>query len=529
MTEVFLYERSHSKDNDLNFWLAFPGIYAFGMSSIGYLSIFESIDKIQGIEIERIFTDTKTTNLKVSDVDVMGFSFSFELDFLSIFKIMEKQKIPFLSEERDESHPLIFSGGPVLTCNPEPFAPIFDFIMIGDAEDNLHQVVETIKANKNLPKKDILMKLSMVQGVYVSSLTEFDVEQNLVTKNGSEYYVEKATAQLPECIATPILSDESYFSNTYIIEVARGCANMCGFCIASYLNLPVRFCPYEKIIENIDFGLKYTNKLALLGALISAHPRFDDICDYIVKKVDAGQKIQLTVSSLRADYISPKTIEMLVKCGQKTATIAIEAGSDRLRKVINKNLTEEEVLECIRIAYENGLQGFKIYAMIGLPTETYDDLNQILELAKKIKKLYKKFDISFSFATFVPKAQTPFQYATREETKSLEKKYQYLKKEFHKIGVKINCSSVKWDYIQALFSRGDRRLTEYAIEVYKQGCNLGAFKSVYKQFVKSSKLPDSDVFAIFPSNLDSNLPWDFIKLYKCKNALKQEYQRLIDS
>lgn len=527
MGEVFLYERNPSKDHDLNFWLAFPGIYSFGMASLGFLSVFKAIDKIPGVGIERIFTDTKKTDFKVSELDVMGFSFSFELDFLSVFKIMEKYKIPFLSNERGEDYPLVYGGGPVLSSNPEPFAPIFDFIMVGDAEDNLSEIVETIKNNKNRSKKDILELLSKVQGVYVPSFTEFDVEKNLVTKGGKEFVVEKETADLPECIATPILSEESYFSNTYIIEIARGCAQKCGFCLASYLNLPARFCPYEKIIENIDFGLKHTNKLALLGALISAHPRFDDICDYIVKKIDAGQEIQLTVSSLRADYISPKTIEMLVKCGQKTATIAIEAGSDRLRKVINKNLSEDEIIESIRIASENGLQGFKIYAMIGLPTETYDDLHQLIELTKKIKKLYKRFDISFSFATFVPKAQTPFQYAQREDTKSLEAKYQYLKKEFHKIGVKISCSSVKWDYIQSVFSRGDRRLAEYAIEVYRQGCNLGAFKSVYKQFSNSSKLPNSDYYAIYSRDLNSNLPWDFIKLYKCKSGLQQEFQRLI--
>lgn len=528
MSEVFLYPHNYSKNNELNVWLAFPGIYAFGMSSIGYLSIFKTIDEIEDVFIERVFTDTKNTTLKSSDVDLIGFSFSFELDFLSIFKIMKQHNIPYLAKDRNESHPIIFGGGPVLSSNPEPFAPIFDFIMIGDAENNENLIIETIKINKNLPKEQILEKLSSIEGVYVPSLTVFDEKNNLVTtKEGKPYSVLKTTSDLSECVYTPILSEESYFSNTFIIEIARGCPMKCGFCLASYLNLPVRFCSYEKIIEKLEMGLKHTNKIALLGAMIAAHPRFDDICDYIIKKVDSGEKIELTVSSLRADYVSAKTIEMLVKCGQRTATIAIEAGSDRLRKIINKNLTDEQIFSMIKIAQENGLQGLKIYAMIGLPTETYEDLDQLLELTKKIKKSHKGFDITFSFATFVPKAHTPFQYCERESTKSLEKKYEYLKKQFHKLGVKIRCSSVKWDYIQAIFSRGDRRLADYLVEVFESGSNIGCFKNTYKKFVQAKKLPESDKFAINAIDFKRNNPWDFINIHKNNDILKQEFNKLL--
>lgn len=528
MSEIFLYPHKHSKNSELNVWLAFPGIYAFGMSSIGYLSIFETIDKLEDVFIERIFTDTKSTNLRVSDVNLMGFSFSFELDFLSIFKIMKYHNIPYLAKDRDESHPIIFGGGPVLSSNPEPFALIFDFIMIGDAENNEILIIETIKENKNLPKEQILEKLSHIEGVYVPSLTIFDEKNNIVnTKDAKPYSVVKTSADLSKCVYTPILSEESYFSNTFIVEIARGCPKRCGFCLASYLNLPVRFCSYENIIEKLEMGLKHTNKIALLGAMIASHPRFDDICDYIISKVDAGEKIELTVSSLRADYVSAKTIEMLVKCGQRTATIAIEAGSDRLRKVINKDLTEEQILSMINIAKENGLQGLKIYGMIGLPTETYEDLDQMLELAKKIKTMFKGFDFTMSFATFVPKAHTPFQYCERESTKSLEKKYEYLKKHFHKLGIKIRCSSVKWDYIQAIFSRGDRRLADYLVEVFESGSNIGCFRNTYKKFVKEKKLPDADEFALKAIDLNRNNPWDFVKIHKDNAILRQEYNRLL--
>lgn len=528
MSEIFLYQRNHSHNTKLNVWMAFPGIYSFGMASIGYLSIFRFIDEMEDIFVERVFTDSKNTSVMAKDVDVIGFSFSFELDFLSILKMMKQYHIPFLAKDRDESHPLIFGGGPVLTSNPEPFAPLFDFIMIGDAENHGKTVIQLIKENKHLPKKDVLELLSKIEGIYVPSLTNFDKEQNAVTSlNGEEFKVNKTTADLSECVYTPILSEKSYFSNTFIVEVARGCPKMCGFCIASYLNLPVRFCSYEKIIEIIELGLQHTDKIALLGAMIAAHPDFEKICDYIIKKIDSGKKIELTVSSLRADHVSEKALEMLVKSGQRTATIAIEAGSERLRKVINKNLSEEQIFSMVKKSKENGLHGLKIYAMIGLPTETYDDLNELIDLISRLKKEHKGFDFTLSFATFVPKAQTPFQYCERESTKSLEKKYEYLKKEFHKLGVKIRCSSVKWDYYQALFSRGDRRLCDYLIEVFESGANIGCFKNTYKKFEKNGLLPNSDHYAIRGIPPEARTPWDFIKILKNPEFLNEEYYRLL--
>ncbi|MDD3238171.1 MAG: radical SAM protein [Candidatus Gastranaerophilales bacterium] len=528
MQETFLYDRNNDKNSSLKVWLAFPGIYAFGMSSIGYLSVFRALDELDDVFAERIFTDTKNTQIKPENVDVFGFSTSFELDFLSIFKLLEKYNIPLFSKDRDEFSPIIYGGGPVLSSNPEPFAEVFDFIMIGDAEDTKNILFETIRVNKGRKKSEILELISKIEGVYVPSLTQFSVEKNQVlTLSGDPYSVKKCTTQLDECIYTPILSEESYFSNTFIVEIARGCSNCCGFCQAAYLNLPVRFVDYEKIIEAIELGLKHTNKIALLGALICAHPRFDDICDYIINKVDNGENIEVSVSSLRADYVSEKTIEMLVKCGQRNATIAIEAGSERLRKVINKHLSEEQIFNMVKMAKEGGLHGLKIYAMIGLPTETQDDLIEMIDLIKRIKEMHKGFDLTVSFGTFVPKSHTPFQYCEREATKSLEKKYEFLKKEFHKMGVKIRCSSVKWDYIQAIMSRGDRRLSEYLVEVYRCGSNIGCFKNTYKEFIKKNKLPKSEKFALAPRSLSEANPWDFICLRPGIEALKKEYDRLL--
>lgn len=269
MIEKFLYEPLKNKNNNFNIWMVFPGIYSFAMSSIGYLWICKNIDMIEDVNLERIYTDTKTTKFMLKDLNLMGFSFSFDLDFLNMFKIMDKYNIPFKSSDRDESYPLIFGGGPVLSANPEPYAAFFDFMILGDGEEVNIEAINVCKQYKD--KKETLEKLAEIEGIYVPSL--------------NQERVQKINCDLTDCVSTPILSEKSFFKNTYIIEIARGCSNRCGFCMASYLNLPQRFVEYEKIIESIENGLKHTNKIALLGALISAHPRFNDICKYIYDKV----------------------------------------------------------------------------------------------------------------------------------------------------------------------------------------------------------------------------------------------------
>lgn len=511
MSDIYLYNRQLNKETDYNVWMGFPGCTAFSLSSLGFMWLFKGLDEENGINVERVCSDTKITNIKIQDLDAICFSFSFDMDFVEIFRMLEKYNIPLKASERDEHYPLIFAGGPVITANPEPYKEFFDFVIIGDGDKcNL----ETIKFCRQMKlegksKSEKLTMLSEVAGIYVPS----------ITKNK----VKKCHFDLSECVYTPIISKESFFQDTFIIEVSRGCFNRCGFCVASYLNLPVRFVDYETIINNIDLGLKYTNKIALLGALISAHPKFNEICKYIYDKIQAGQKIEMTVSSLRADAITPDVIKTLVAAGQKNTTIAIEAASERLRKTVNKNLTEQQIFDAVRIAREGGLKGIKIYSMIGLPTETQYDIDEFIRLGKELKSVNKGFDITFSFSSFVPKPHTPFQWCAKENVKSLELKQNYLKKELHKLGMKPKFSSVKWDYYQAVLSRGDSSLTDFLIEVYRQGAKLGAYKAAAK---KCSINIDKFTQAI--SDINQKLPWDFILLNPGKEFLKNEYERLIN-
>lgn len=506
--EKFLYKRNPKKNADYNIWMAFPGCYSFALSSLGYLHIFRLMDEMEEVNVERVYSDSTKTEIQFKDVNAIAFSSSFDLDFMSIFLMFDKYKIPYKTSDRDKNMPIIFCGGPVVTANPIPYKDFFDFMIIGDGEQLNTNVVTILADNKDKPKDEILKLLAKLNGVYVPTLN-----QEKIVKN---------SCKIENCVYTPILSDDAFFKDMFIIEISRGCANCCGFCMASYLNLPVRFAPYENIIEAIDLGLQYTNKIALLGAQVSIHPKFKQICEYIAQKVQKNPEIEMSISSLRVDAVDDAMIKTLVSAHQKHVTIAIEAGSERLRKVINKNITEEQIKHTVETARLNGLKGVKIYAMIGIPTETQEDLNEMVRVAKELKQANKGFDISFAFSSFIPKPHTPLQWCGRFSTKELEKRQNFLQKEFHKIGVKTSFSSIKWDYWQTVLSRGDDKISDFIIDVYKNGSKLGAFKKA----AKNKFNPDD--YALRDFNVNETLSWDIIDLPPSKEVLIERHKKLLN-
>lgn len=526
--ETFLYKPTPFSKDNLNVWMAYPGIYNFGMSALGFLTVFQGYDQDENINAERIFADTKTTTIDVRNVDLFAFSFSFELDFLSILKMLDKFNIPLYAKDRDDSHPLVCAGGPVVTANPEPFAQMFDFVDLGDAENKSKKITDTIRLNRDKSRNEILQELAKIDGIYVPSLTKYNENGDLTDLQGNIFKVSKSTDKLEHyCVTTPILTENSYFKNTFIVEIARGCPQRCAFCNTAHINAPYRVCDAEVIKSKIDEAFKYTHKIAFLGAAICAHPQIEELCEYVAQKADEYDDVELSVSSLRADSISERVAKALVKCGQKHATIALEAGTDRLRKVINKNLTNETFKNAVKTFRECGFKGVKVYAMIGLPTETQEDIQGFVDFIKEVKNENKGFSISIGFSTFVPKSHTPFQFAEKEDTKSLDKKFEFLQKEMHKLGVKINVSGTKWDYIQALFSRGGRELFDYAVDVYKQGGNAAAFKSVMKDYKKSGKIVDFDKIALAKRPYDAKNPWDFIEIPVSKEYIVTKCKALL--
>ncbi len=503
--DIYLYTPKKQIGNTVNVWMAFPGSNAFALSSLGYMWLSKQLEERSDINIERINTETASTAIKPKDVDLAGFSFTFDTDFINVFTILDRFNIPLRSSDRGENTPVVFAGGPVVTANPAPYEAFFDFFIIGDGEVLNEKVVDIYAKSKD--KDSFLRKISNIDGIYVPKYKRTVI---------------KSTEKLSECIYTPIISPKAYFSDTFIIEISRGCANRCGFCLASYINLPLRCLPCQNILEAIDLGLGKTDKIALLGAQLSAHPDFEKICEHIFNKHQTeNPKIEMSLSSLRVDAVTPKITKILSELGQRNITLAVEAGSERLRKVINKNLTKKQIFNAVDIAQKHGIKGLKLYGMIGLPTEAKNDIEELIELAKEIKTKYKSFDLSFGISTFVPKPHTPFQWYGREDTKSLEKKSQYIQKELHKLGIQASVSSPKWDYWQAVLSRGDSTLSDFLELVYKKGGSLGAYKNAAKELNI-----DADFFAYRNIPFDETLPWDFLTFKPGKDFLIKENKRL---
>ena len=492
--EKFLYKRNLEKHPKINVWFAYGAIENFAMASLGFLSIFKELDLNPDIFVERVYQDTKTTLINPKDVDCMGFSVSFELDILTIIKMLKRYNFPLKAKDRGEDDPFIFAGGPVMMSNPVPYQDFYDFIVIGE-KIVLNKAFEVLKNKKNYKRDEILAQLASIKGIYVPKYPK------KVTIERDNLY--------EEIIYTPILSDNSFFKDTFVIELERGCPKMCRFCLASWLNLPVRFVDYNKIIEAIDFGLQYTNKIALLGAYVAGHPDFTKI----IKHISKYENIELSISSLRADLADKDLIETLVKCGQKTATIALEAGSQRLRDLINKDLSKNQILDTVNTMQRYGLKGVKIYAMLGLPTENEEDIEELINLVKEMKNNLKGkiFNISISISTFIPKPHTPFERAERFDKKTLENRINYLKKTFHKMGVDFRPSSIEWDIVQSILSRHQDSLADFLIDVVEEGANLGAFKKTWRKYNKKGLLPDFEESAKAPLNNIKTLKWDFIE------------------
>lgn len=483
--ENFLYTPPKKLNDALDIYFCFPGPYYVGMSSLGFLSLFHSLDKETFIKPHRIFTDSPKPN--INPEGLVGFSFSFELDFIQIFKLLEQMKIPILKEERSSDMPLVFAGGPVVSTNPEPFADFFDFIVLGDGEELIVDLAKTYNAHKNSSRQSKLKEIARLNGIYVPEFfdvsynIDYTIEQITTNKDFIDSYIHKYTQEsLNKCLYSPILTTNTVFSDTLLVELVRGCSQKCFFCLASFLNIPVRWPNKEQIYNALNTGLQYTNKVGLMGALITEHPDFEEILSYIYNK-HLNNPIKITTSSLRADKITPHIAKILSACNQKQITISLEAGSENLRNSINKNLKNNDVLNCVDICQQNNINSIKIYSMIGLPNETDTDIQELINFIKEIKAKFTNVEVILSVNSFIPKAHTPFERVTMISPTNYQEKMRYIKTELFKT-CKVRVSSPKWDLIQAIIARGDRKLGQILYLFYKYGATLGSFNRAFKDF-----------------------------------------------
>jgi len=517
--EKFLIERPLKKRSEFSVAWFYPNTYTVGMAGLGYQLVFRLLDSDEDIAVLRGFTDAEEP--EVPDAEIFGFTLSWELDYANILSILKKHDIPLSSKDRDESHPLVFGGGPVLTANPEPFADIFDIILLGDAEVAVPSFLAAYRQSRTLgSRRERLLSLANADGIYIPQFYDVAYAGDIGMNNGPVISIKPNSSGVPELprkkIFSPppdyvahsiVLTPDSAWGNMFLVEVVRSCPQECRFCLASFLTRPFRSTNVDTLMSAIELGLKHTNKIGLLGPSVTEHPKFDEIA----ARLRGRAELSLSIASVRADTLSREILDTLVSLGQKSVTIAIESGSERLRSIMKKNLTEEEILTAVANVEASGLESIKFYGIAGLPHETQEDIDETIRLMTQLKKKHKKLRFVFGISSFVPKAQTPFQWNGRD--RQCGKKLEYVRKNLSKIGIDVRPESHNWSDIQALLSRGDRRLHPILKAVEANSGNLGAWKKAMKEASLAGQgMPSVRDYYIFRDIPKSEvLPWSHLQ------------------
>jgi radical SAM superfamily enzyme YgiQ (UPF0313 family) len=490
---------------------AFPNEYTVGITSLGYQIVWATLAVRSDLEVSRLFTDIREQLPR--HPELLGFSLSWELDYVNILNLLESLEVPIWASQRTDSHPIVFGGGPVFTANPEPFADFFDVILLGDGENLIDDFINAYKQVRTADRKTKLRHLAQVPGVYVPSLYEviyLDATEGIKSiqtiDSAIPSVVEKQTYRGNTLSASTVVTEKAAWENIYMVEVVRSCPEMCRFCLASYLTLPFRTASLEgSLIPAIDRGLAVTNRLGLLGASVTQHPEFEVLLDHLNQPKYDG--VRLSLSSVRTNTVTVKLAEILTKRDSKSITIAVESGSDRLRKIVNKKLTNDEIIQAAINAKAGGLKGIKLYGMAGIPGEEMEDLEATVAMMRAVKKAAPGLRLTFGCSTFVPKSHTPFQWFG--VNKDAEKRLKFLDKELRKLGLEFRPESYNWSVIQGLLSKGDRRLSKLLELVRHYGDSLGSYRRAFKEL--RGQLPDMDFYVFQEWELDRVLPWSHLQ------------------
>lgn len=490
---------------------AFPNEYSVGITSLGYQVVWATLAARSDLQVSRLFTDAQES--LPSDPELLGFSLSWELDYVNVLNLLESLEVPIRASDRGDRHPIVFGGGPVLTANPEPFADFFDLILLGDGELLLDQFIAAYQEVRTAPRSTQMRHLAQVPGIYVPSLyavtyqnPDGPIAQIQPIEAGIPTQIEKQTYRGNTLSASTVVTEKAAWENIYMVEVVRSCPEMCRFCLASYLTLPFRVASMEEsLIPAIERGLQVTDRLGLLGASVTQHPEFDGLLDYLNRP--AFDNVRLSIASVRTNTVTPKLAQTLVRHDTKSITIAVETGSDRLRQIINKKLTNDEIIQAAIHAKAGGLSSLKLYGMAGVPGEQADDLEQTVALMRDIKRSAPGLRLTLGCSTFVPKAHTPFQWFG--VNRQAEKRLQFLQKQLRSQGIDFRPESYNWSVIQALLSRGDRRLSHLLELTRHYGDSLGSYRRAFKEL--RGQLPDLDFYVYTDWPVDQLLPWSHLQ------------------
>ncbi|MEC4986795.1 MAG: radical SAM protein [Oscillatoria sp. PMC 1068.18] len=510
-SEHLLFTPATPDANAIPVVFAFPNEYSVGITSLGYQIVWATLAMRSDLQVSRLFSDRAESLPR--DPELLGFSLSWELDYVNILNLLESLAIPLETTQRKDSHPLVFGGGPVLTANPEPFAAFFDIILLGDGENLLANFIEAYKQVRKADRATKLRHLATIPGVYIPSLYEVTyhspdgaIKSIQPVDSSIPAQAEKQTYRGNTLSASTVVTEEAAWANIYMVEVVRSCPEMCRFCLASYLTLPFRTASLENsLIPAIEKGVKVTNRIGLLGASVTQHPEFATLLDYLSQpKYD---EVRLSIASVRTNTVTEKLAATLSKRDTRSLTIAVESGSARLRQIINKKLANAEIIQAAINAQAGGLKGIKLYGMVGVPGEESGDIEETILMMETIKKSAPGLRLTLGCSTFVPKSHTPFQwFGVNPEAK---KRLKLLQKQLGKKGIEFRPESYNWSIIQALISRGDRRLAPLLQLTRNYGDTVGSFKRAFKEL--RGQIPDLDFYVHDNWKLDQTLPWNHIQ------------------
>jgi len=526
--------------------LIYPNYYQVGMSNLGFQVIYGILNDNPAITAERVFLPEEEelsiykrtgqallsleSQAPVPSFDLLAFSLPFENDYPNILTILDLSKIPLMTRERGDEYPLIIAGGATTFMNPEPLARFIDCFLLGEGEVILTeflQIYGDLHSSGTKKEEALSILAEKVEGVYCPSLYNVTYHESgtiasFGPSNPSIPSTIKVVKQVPfkgPLRRSRIVTPSTEFSDTVLVELNRGCGYPCRFCAAGYIYRPPRVIEEEKVFTSIEEILEKGGRIGLISPSASDLPWIEQVTSHILEK--GGD---FSLSSLRADSLTKRLLENLGASSQRTLTIAPEAGSDRVRRVINKKLTTEQIIEAIVLIARTGFFHLKLYFMIGLPTETRDDIQAIVGLVKSIRHHLIKESrdrkrigrIRLSINCFVPKPFTPLQWFPMDTVDCLKEKQGFLRRALSgEGGIGISFDVPKWAYIQSLLSMGDRRVGRILLTAHR---NNGDWR---KPFQSSDINPDFFVYRV--KDLGERLPWDFIDHGIQKTFLQEEY------
>ena len=493
--------------------LIYPNSYYVGMSNLGFHTIYGLLNSYDNVVCERVFYHGGTekpfsleSQRPLRDFALLAFSITYELDYFNAVQMLKAGGIPLLSAERDERYPLVIAGGPCITANPQPLSPIFDCLAIGEGEAILPPMLQVLAEEIYSSRDNLLQALTSVPGAYVPRCYR-----------GAPVVRQWAGGLDRFATTSVVLTPNTELGKLYLMEIARGCGWGCRFCLASYAFRPVRFRSVDRLLAQARVGLKYRRRLGLVGAGESDHPQIEEL---VIRLREMGADFSL--SSLRVKPLSCIVLRELAQSGAKTVTLAPEVGSERLQQVIRKGITEDDVFEAVEMVAEQGFQQLKLYFMIGLPTETEEDILGIVRLTQacreRIQRRRSATRITLNIAPFVPKAGTPFQWLAMAPPDVLSHRLSLLRSNLSGKGIKIKSESAAWSQVQGVLARGDAGVASVLARM--EGNSLSA----WRRAVKDCQL-DVDFYAHREWAPGDSLPWEMIDLGTSPGYLELEMAR----